>query len=182
MADDNQNGAPGGNSSATQRTKWVDYSRCIGCESCEAICKFLYGLPRIQMTESDEGLAFPLYCHHCEHPMCAKACPVGAIEKDEITGTVYHDPARCRGCKAMKCMAACPFGAIYHAGGVVPVTKCDLCRDRAPVGLGPACMEICPCEAIHFVTREELAALKTREASTAQKLVMKQIRQMRGQK
>lgn len=170
---------PETNHTGTQKTKWVDYSKCIGCESCEAICKFLYGLPRIQMTETDDGLAFPLYCHHCEHPMCARACPAGAITKDEETGVVYHDPAICRGCKAMKCMEACPFGAIYRAGGVVPVTKCDLCRGRQRIGLGPACMEICPAEAIHFLTRDELMEKRTSSSSAAQKLVMKQIREMR---
>jgi len=170
------------NNTATQHTKWVDYTKCIGCESCEAICKFLYGLPRIQMTETDDGLAFPLYCHHCEHPMCAKACPAGAIEKDPETGIVHHNQDRCRGCKAMKCMAACPFNAIYRAGGVVPVIKCDLCSDRKRVGLGPACMEVCPSEAIFFVTREELQKIKTKQSGSAQKLVMKQIRQMREKK
>jgi Fe-S-cluster-containing hydrogenase component 2 len=39
---------------------------------------------------------------------------------------------------------------------------------------------ICPAEAIYFVDREELQELRTKESLSAQKLVMKQIRQMRG--
>ncbi|SKA69305.1 4Fe-4S dicluster domain-containing protein [Desulfobaculum bizertense] len=159
--------------------KYVDYSRCIGCESCEAICKFLHGTPRIQMTQTDEGLAFPLYCHHCTNPQCVKACPSGAITRDH-NGVVLHNPSLCRGCRSMKCMDACPFMAMYHAGGVVPVTKCDLCAERRRKGLGPACEEVCPAEAIRLVTEEELKELRSSRSMAAQKLVMKQIRQMRG--
>ncbi len=156
------------------KTKWVDYSKCIGCESCEAICKHLWGLSRIQMTQTDDGLMFPLYCHHCEAPQCMKACPVGAIRKEE-GGAVLHDPEICRGCRAMHCMEACPFGAIYHAGGVVPITKCDLCAERRQVGLGPACVEICPVEAIYWVDTTELPKLRSDESMARLKLVMAHI-------
>ena len=165
-------------SDACLKTKWVDYSKCIGCESCEAVCRQLWGTSRIQMAQSEDGLMFPLYCHHCESPQCIKACPVGAIRKEEI-GAVVHDPEVCRGCRAMACMEACPFGAIYHAGGVVPITKCDLCAERRQVGLGPACVEICPVEAIYWVETGELPKLRSKESMNRQRLVMAHIQAKR---
>ena len=160
------------------KTMWVDYAKCIGCESCEVMCRQLWGTSRIQMTTSRDGLVFPRYCHHCESPQCIKACPVHAIRKEE-TGAVLHNPDICRGCREMACMDACPFGAIYHSGGVVPITKCDLCAERRQEGLGPACVEICPVEAIYWVDTAELPKLRSKESMNRLKLVMAHIQAQR---
>jgi Fe-S-cluster-containing dehydrogenase component len=177
MADEKES-ARGPEKTTGGRKKWVDYSKCIGCESCEAVCKHLHGLSRIQMTRDAEGVMFPLYCHHCEKPQCVAACPAGAIVKGE-DGVVVHDPDRCRGCRSLACKEACPFGAIWHAGGVVPITKCDLCAERRRMGMQPACVEICPCGAIAYASEEELKKLRTPAAMAAQKRVMAHIRELK---
>jgi NADPH-dependent glutamate synthase beta subunit-like oxidoreductase len=62
----------------------------------------------------------PLFCHHCEDPPCAIACPEDAITKDPQTGVVLHDKDKCTGCNAVPgksgaekqqtspCKAQCP--------------------------------------------------------------------------
>jgi electron transport protein HydN len=98
-------------------------------------------------------------------------CPVEAISREEHCIVVHTD--KCIGCKS--CMDACPFGAI----DMVPVTgciqadgsekkvanKCDLCIGNPG---GPACVRVCPTEALTLVTEEELGGameLKRMEAA-----------------
>ena len=86
-------------------------------------------------------------------------CPVGAIsQKDHC---VVIDTDKCMGCKS--CMDACPFGAInmvpvagkFQADGTEKkvANKCDLCTGLPG---GPACVRVCPTEALTLVTEEEL--------------------------
>ena len=135
------------------KTLYIDYNLCIGCESCEAVCKYLYGMPRIYMTRSSEGVMIPINCHHCENPRCMQACTVNAYYKDP-EGAVILDPEACVGC--MVCLSVCPFAAISHTGKPVPVVKCDLCAKRREQGMLPGCVEICPTGAILYGTREEI--------------------------
>lgn len=132
------------------KTLYVDYNLCIGCESCEAVCKYLYGMPRIYMTRTSEGLMIPINCHHCENPRCLQACTVNAYYKDQ-DGAVILDPSACVGC--MVCLSVCPFAAISHIGKPQPVVKCDLCASRRAKDMLPACVEICPTGAILYGTR-----------------------------
>ncbi|MDY7002325.1 MAG: 4Fe-4S dicluster domain-containing protein [Thermodesulfobacteriota bacterium] len=157
---------------------FINYHKCIGCESCETICKFLYGEPRIRMTRTADGLMFPLYCHHCPNPPCAKACPAKAIVRDP-QGPVLHDAKICRETKAMACMRACPFQAVFPTGREVPVLKCDLCAHRRDRGLLPACVEVCPCGAIFYVGVGAVKNLRTPESKTARKRIMAHIKELK---
>ena len=157
---------------------YIDYHKCIGCESCETICKFLYGDPRIRMTRTDDGLMFPLYCHHCPKPQCVKACPAKAIVK-EPAGPVIHNPKICRETGAMKCIQACPFLAIAPTGREVPVVKCDLCAGRRAKGILPACVDICPCGAISYVDAGDVKDLRTEESRAARSRVMEHIKELK---
>ena len=38
--------------------------------------------------------------------------------------------------------------------------KCDLCYDRTSVGKKPMCASVCPSQALHFGTREEIEKLR----------------------
>ena len=156
-------------------TLFVDYNKCIGCESCEAVCKFLYGTPRIIMMRSSTGIVRPLYCMHCDHAFCMKACPQGALSRDE-DGAVVLEHMRCRGCTSLACLIACPYAAFFSTGKSVLVDKCDLCKSRRKNGMPPACMEMCPCGAIRFVKREDLAALKTPEWEASYRQVLEFVR------
>lgn len=154
---------------------FIDYSKCIGCETCEAVCKYIHALPRIHMTRTCDGVMAPLYCQHCDVPMCRKACPYDALYKDE-TGAVMQRVWVCEKCDSMACIDACPFGAMFCTGDSQRAIKCDMCAMRREQGMGPACVAMCPCEAIVFVDRKDVKALQTKEAMTAFKKVMDHIR------
>lgn len=159
-----------------RRTLYIDYSKCIGCETCEAVCKFLYARPRIVLVRTIAGEMVPLYCRHCESPNCAKACPRNALSVDE-DGAVLLDAMQCRGCETRNCILGCPYGGMLATHAGVGVNKCDLCAGRRKQGELPACMEMCPCGAIHHVRREDIPALETEESRAAEARVMAHIRQ-----
>ena len=112
-------------------------------------------------------------CLHCAAPDCLAACPEGALFPDE-GGVVQVDDEACTGCGV--CVTACPHGALTvsdaarvvqnspllspsqqrqrarwrcRAERKVP-TKCDLCLERRRAGRVPACVAICPVQAIAF--------------------------------
>lgn len=164
-----------------QKTLYIDYSKCIGCETCEAVCKFTYDVPRIHMTRTVDGVMAPLYCHHCERPHCLKVCKQGAITQ-ESDGSIVLRPMYCRGCETKQCILACPYSALFATDTGAMVTKCDMCRDRRDKGMEPACVEMCPCGAILLVDRSELPGLETEESRKALEKVLGHIRPALGKK
>ncbi len=147
------------------KTLYLDYSKCIGCGTCESVCKFIYRHPRIIMTRTADGWWVPLYCQHCENPKCMKVCSRGALSRDEESGAVLLQPGKCRECDTKNCLLACPYVAMICTGTKEPVTKCDLCINRN--NLGPACAPMCPCDALMVVERDELEDIQSPESKEA---------------
>jgi formate-dependent nitrite reductase membrane component NrfD/ferredoxin len=61
-------------------------------------------------------------------------------------GIVDFDRDRCIGCSA--CIAACPYDAIYINPDNHSAEKCNFCAHRIDAGLEPACVSVCPTQAI----------------------------------
>lgn len=157
------------------KTLYIDYSKCIGCETCEFVCRFVHSTPRIMMTRTTDGVMMPLYCRHCADPNCARVCKRGAISRD-ADGAMVLKPLLCRGCEGRNCMLACPYAAMFETDKGVMLTKCDLCAQRRATGMGPACVDMCPCQAIVFTDVDDLPGLETPEARAAEEKVLRHIR------
>lgn len=111
-----------------------------------------------------DPLTVKVNCLHCEKPSCVSACIVGALTKD-TRGPVVYDAWKCIGCRY--CMIACPFQipAYEYDNATTPkVVKCDLCAHLTLSGEGkiPACVDICPVDALTFGRREDLLELAHR--------------------
>ncbi len=61
-------------------------------------------------------------------------------------GIVDFDKSICIGCKA--CMAACPYDAIFINPEDHSAEKCNFCAHRIDMNLEPACVVVCPTQAI----------------------------------
>jgi formate-dependent nitrite reductase membrane component NrfD/ferredoxin len=61
-------------------------------------------------------------------------------------GIVDFDKSICIGCKA--CIAACPYDAIFINPEDHSAEKCNFCAHRIDMGLEPACVVVCPTQAI----------------------------------
>jgi len=166
----------------------VDTHRCIGCRRCEFACQTSHGLSppplssfedksvfertrrptrraftvvnRLQPADGGRELHAKLNCLNCVDPACASACLVKALQKTP-EGPVTYDQDRCMGCRY--CMVACPFEmpAYDYDDPLHPqVRKCNLCAHLVPAQQPvPACVRICPVEALTFGPRETLLAL-----------------------
>ena len=170
----------------------VDLTACVGCRSCEAACKKAHGLLKNSddLAPSDTHISgrrrpnpesltvvneykssrapshstfVKVQCMHCDYPSCESACIVGAITKKE-GGEVLWDTDKCIGCRY--CMVACPFQipSFEFEKALKPnIAKCDFCFQRRKEGGVPACVEICPMEALTYGRRSTLTEIARRK-------------------
>jgi Fe-S-cluster-containing dehydrogenase component/formate-dependent nitrite reductase membrane component NrfD len=136
--------------------KVIDHTRCIGCHACTTACKSENEVPlsvtRTYVKYVDTG-HFPqtrrsfqvTRCNQCDDPPCVAACPTAAMYR-RPDGIVDFDKSICIGCKA--CIAACPYDAIFINPDDSSAEKCNFCAHRLDVGLEPACVVVCPTQAI----------------------------------
>jgi carbon-monoxide dehydrogenase iron sulfur subunit len=150
----------------------ADADLCMTCRECEVACSLSHdgecnpGLSRIHIEYDDfrPGPPTIVVCKQCDWPACYYACAAKwgepAIHIDPQSGARYIDPSLCRGCGT--CLKACPLTPENEETsppviGYKPVgrkrvyLKCDLCIARPE---GPACVQICPGQALTFVPAE----------------------------
>ena len=143
------------------KTLEAAWERCKGCRLCELVCSLSHEgscnpeLSRVRVLRLSHHLAaFPSICLMCTNPACRQACPTGAVELDDATGSVRVNAARCIGCR--ECVGACPFGAIFISPESGRAIKCDLCDGE------PRCVQVCPCGALLYEEPSRLNAEKRR--------------------
>jgi Fe-S-cluster-containing dehydrogenase component/formate-dependent nitrite reductase membrane component NrfD len=134
----------------------IDQRKCIGCHACTVACKEENRVPlgafRTWVKYVERG-DFPhtrryfsvLRCNHCDVAPCVTICPTVALYR-RADGIVDFDGDRCIGCKS--CMQACPYDALYIDPATRTAAKCHYCAHRVEVGLEPACVIVCPEQAI----------------------------------
>ena len=134
----------------------IDNRNCIGCHACTVACKAEHDVPigvnRTWVKYVEKG-QFPdtrrvfsvMRCNHCEYAPCVDICPTQALYL-RPDGIVDFNNDRCIGCKS--CTQACPYDAIYIDPESHTAAKCNYCAHRVDVGLEPACVNVCPTEAI----------------------------------
>lgn len=148
------------------------------------------GVTRTYVKQVEVGL-FPAVrrhfqvtrCNQCDSAPCVAICPVTAMYR-RPDGIVDFDTSICIGCKA--CMAACPYDAIFISPETRAAEKCNFCAHRIDQGLEPACVVVCPEEAIivgnlndpqslvsRYLGREKLAVRKP-EKGTQPKVLYKE--------
>lgn len=159
---------------------FVNSSICTGCKTCQVACQDKNNLPASLLwrhvfdygggswDDKGDGLHLPngvfryflsAACNHCADPACIKACPSGAMQKDEGTGIVWTDHEVCIGCGS--CATICPYAApvMDEANGYM--TKCDFCKDQVEEGGAPECVTACPQRALGWGDMEDLRASHT---------------------
>ena len=134
----------------------IDNRRCIGCHACTVACKGEHddpiGVNKTWVKYIEKG-EFPdtnrnfsvMRCNHCDDSPCTDVCPVTALWERE-DGIVDFDTDRCIGCKA--CMQGCPYDALYIDPETHTASKCNYCSHRVDTGREPACVTVCPEDAI----------------------------------
>ena len=138
-----------------------DTNRCTGCQACIVACSIENRLEpsrsfRQVHTFNDRRhpqlpcLHLSMACNHCADPPCLRNCPTGAYLKDPESGAVSIDGTICIGCKY--CTLICPYDAPRYNPQLGYTEKCDFCQDRLQQERKPACVELCPADALRIET------------------------------
>ena len=152
----------------------INMDRCTRCDDCVRACAATHqNNPRfVRHGPMNRGFMIANACMHCLDPVCMIGCPTGAIHRDSAHGQVVIDDLTCIGCAT--CANSCPYdniqmvfprdqaGRIYYDQATqVPIqkaVKCDLCIDQLN-GVGPACANACPHDAMIRMDMRDLEAL-----------------------
>ena len=122
---------------------------------------------RYNPEKSESPVYRKVQCNHCNEPSCLSSCFVNAYTKTKEGAVVYNSNV-CVGCRT--CMVACPFSipAYSYSSAFDPVIKkCIFCHDtRLKNGLPPACVDICPQEALTFGKRKALLKIDHQRIQT----------------
>ena len=151
----------------------LDLEKCVACGACAIACMDQNDifpaagdvpLRRVETAEPGlrgEGFVYlSIACLHCTDAPCVSACPSGHLEKNEQGLTVFSEEP-CTSCR--KCAAVCPFG-VPRFGGDGKMSKCTGCALRLEHGLEPACVRICPTDALICLPKDEYKAKKPKKS------------------
>jgi Fe-S-cluster-containing dehydrogenase component/formate-dependent nitrite reductase membrane component NrfD len=159
----------------------IDQRKCIGCHACTVACKeenqVPLGVNRTWVKYIEKGV-FPdtrryfsvMRCNHCDDAPCVTICPTVALYR-RPDGIVDFDGERCIGCKS--CMQACPYDALYIDPETKTAAKCHYCAHRVEAGLEPACVVVCPVQAIVPGDLDDPSSVIARLVATQQTQVRK---------
>ena len=143
----------------------LDSRFCTGCNTCFYKCVqenrlhdvSANGSTRTLVQINDEGM-YHHRCMHCLEPTCVANCPKKALTKTDY-GPVLWDTNVCIRCGT--CVQKCPFKVPVLDKPNNEIVKCSMCAHR---NLGqdekaiPACVEVCPTNALEFGEREAIVA------------------------
>ncbi len=147
-----------------ERVLIIDYSKCVGCKTCEMVCSLSHegicssSLSRIRVAKDERaGWFVPVSCSMCEKAMCVAVCPAGAMVRNLESGVVTVNEQLCIGCR--QCVMACPFGHANFNPVRKVAFKCDQC------GGEPQCASFCWTGAIIYDELERVLEQKRLEAA-----------------
>lgn len=149
----------------------VDFGKCAGCRTCEAVCSSFNhreaingnmvngsgnpALSNIRVFHYNPDIDIPSTCAICLDAPCVEACPVEphpetlrkALYRDEDLHAISNDIDRCIGCRS--CADACmeQRAGVIHPNPVTgkPEHMCTLC------GGEPQCVKYCPYDALSYI-------------------------------
>ncbi len=136
-----------------------DSNKCTGCNACQIACslendvEFPLNWRQVNTFNAMRHPDIPHFhlsmaCNHCFDPPCMIYCPALAFSKDPSTGAVNIDQKKCIGCQY--CSWVCPYDAPQFNPLSRVIEKCTFCSHRLEDNLLPACVALCPTNALQF--------------------------------
>ena len=136
----------------------IEADKCQGCKNCAVACMkahapkdtgFSFTDPQLESRNTilldQQNKYKPLFCRHCDNPMCVNSCVSGAMTKNTDTGHVIYEREKCAQC--FMCVMNCPFGVLNPDRATNSyVVKCDFCVEHSGE---PNCVEMCITKAIY---------------------------------
>jgi benzoyl-CoA reductase subunit BamC len=131
----------------------VDVDKCIGCRACEVACAAFHARPKYSsinparsrirvMIDDLKDVYVPIRAGGYTKAECT------GRHKATINGKEYRECSFCR--------ASCPSRNYFKDPDSGLPLKCDMCEADPPLS-EPMCVQVCRCDALTYVEREEEA-------------------------
>jgi len=156
------------------RSFCFDADKCDLCRKCEDACmhylqskKINHFISPIRIVMSNEK-PFLAICRQCEDAPCVDACIARAMQRDEKTDFVLHNPDQCVGC--MMCNLVCPWGMPTPLYSQKKILKCSgSCgAQKHP------CIDVCDRDALSL--KDTLNSIKKRRRIRCATIPVEKIR------
>ena len=136
----------------------IDQRKCIGCHACTVACKERERRParacsargsstsRRASSRTPGATSACMRCNHCDNAPCVTICPTVALYQRgptaSSTSTATAASAASRACRPAPTTRSTSIPRRNTAA------KCHYCAHRVEIGLEPACVVVCPEQAI----------------------------------
>jgi Fe-S-cluster-containing hydrogenase components 1 len=139
----------------------IDVDKCIGCRACEMACSAFHARPRFSSTNPARSRIRVVV-----DDLNDEYVPVRATEyaKAECSGRHVYTINEKEYSECSFCGASCPSRDYFREPDSGLPLKCDMCEED-PTLKEPWCVQVCRCDALTYVERED-----EREAEAEEKL------------
>lgn len=129
----------------------IDLDKCIGCRACEVACSAFHARPRYSSTNPARSRIRVIFDALNDVYVPIRA---GDYTPAECTGRHTYaingkDYKQCSFCGV-----ACPARDLFKEPDSGLPLKCDMCETVPPLA-EPMCVQVCTCDALTYVEREE---------------------------
>jgi len=129
----------------------IDLDQCIGCRACEVACSAFHARPRYSSTNPARSRIRVVFDALSDVYVPIRA---GDYTPAECTGRHRYTINGKEYKECSFCGVACPARDFFKEPDSGLPLKCDMCETDPPLE-EPMCVQVCTCDALTYVERED---------------------------
>ena len=134
----------------------VNLDKCIGCRACEMACSGFHAVPKFSSANPARSRIRVIVEDRKDVYLPVRA---GDYTSAECTGRNTYTIHGKEYSQCSFCTVSCPSRDLFKEPDSDLPLKCDMCESVPPL-LEPMCVQVCRCDALTYVEREEAVVAK----------------------
>lgn len=134
----------------------VNLDKCIGCRACEMACSGFHAVPKFSSTNPARSRIRVIVEDRKDVYLPVRA---GDYSSAECAGRNTYTISGKEYSQCSFCTVSCPSRDLFKEPDSDLPLKCDMCESVPPLA-EPMCVQVCCCDALTYVEREEEVAVE----------------------